>query len=65
MATTLQETGTRADGQLFPRIARLRGQYFTHRPSVCIERALAYMEVFRETEGEPMVVRRAKGLKRT
>jgi formate C-acetyltransferase len=65
MATTLQETGTRADGQLFPRIARLRGQYFTHMPSVCIERALAYTEVFRETEGEPLVVRRAKGLKRT
>ncbi len=47
------------------RIERLRQQYFTHRPSICVERALAYTEVFKETEGEPMVIRRAKGLKRT
>ena len=46
------------------RIARLRKQYFTHKPSVCVERALAYTEVFKETEGEPVVIRRAKGLKR-
>ena len=25
-----------------PRIERLRQQYFTHRPSVCVERAVAY-----------------------
>ena len=65
MATKLQEAGARADEDLFPRIARLREQYFTHKPSVCIERALAYTEVFQETEGEPVVIRRAKGLKRT
>ncbi|MBE0528650.1 MAG: formate C-acetyltransferase/glycerol dehydratase family glycyl radical enzyme, partial [Thermoleophilia bacterium] len=46
------------------RIARLRKQYFMHKPSVCVERALAYTEVFKETEGEPVVIRRAKGLKR-
>ncbi len=46
------------------RIARLREQYFTHKPSVCVERALAYTEVFKETEGEPVVIRRAKGLRR-
>ena len=65
MATKAQELGTRAGEQLCPRIARLRTQYFTHKPSVCIERALAYTEVFQETEGEPVVIRRAKGLKRT
>ena len=65
MATKLQEVGARADEDLSPRIARLRKQYFTHKPSVCIERALAYTEVFQETEGEPVVIRRAKGLKRT
>ena len=74
MATKLDEHGGRvvslprgADdpGTLTPRIARLREQYFTHKPSVCIERALAYTEVFKETEGEPVVIRRAKGLKRT
>ncbi len=53
------------EAELAPRIARLRRQYFTHRPSVCVERALAYTEVFKETEGEPTVIRRAKGLKRT
>ena len=53
------------EADLMPRIARLRKQYFTHKPSVCLERALAYTEVFKETEGEPMVIRRAKGLKRT
>ena len=65
MATKLQEADARANEDLFPRIARLRKQYFTHKPSVCLERALAYTEVFKETEGEPMVIRRAKGLRRT
>jgi choline trimethylamine-lyase len=65
MATKLQDVDARTGERLPPRIARLRTQYFTHRPSVCLERALAYTEVFKETEGEPMVIRRAKGLKRT
>ena len=61
----VDSTGTYAS-QTAPssRIARLRKQYFTHKPSVCVERALAYTEVFKETEGEPVVIRRARGLRR-
>jgi len=49
---------------LAPRIERLREQYFKYRPTVCLDRALVSTVVFRETEGEPIVVRRAKALKR-
>ena len=37
---------------------------FTHVPAVCLEGALSKTHVFKETEGEPMIVRRAKAFKR-
>ena len=47
-----------------PRIQRLREQYLKHKPSICLERALVYTKVFKETEGEPIIIRRAKAFKR-
>jgi len=46
------------------RIVKLRQRYLGHTSSVCLERALATTEVFKETENEPMILRRAKGFKR-
>jgi len=47
-----------------PRIERLREQYFRNRPIICIHRARIYTQVFKETESEPMCLRRAKAFKR-
>ena len=49
---------------LTPRIEQLKKQFFTHVPAVCLEGALSKTHVFKETEGEPMIVRRAKAFKR-
>jgi formate C-acetyltransferase len=46
-----------------PRIERLRRSYFENRPTVCVHRAKIYTEVYRETESEPAVIRRAKAFK--
>ena len=46
------------------RIMRLKKQFFSHKPSVCIEGALTATRVFQETESEPMVIRRAKVFRR-
>lgn len=45
------------------RIKELKNQFFTHTPSVCIEGALSKTRVFKETEGEAMIIRRAKAFK--
>ena len=50
---------------MFPRIEFLRGQFFLNRPSVCLEAALAKTRVFRETEGEALILRRAKSFLET
>ena len=42
------------------RVMKLKSQFFSHRPSVCIEGALSKTEVFKATESEPMIIRRAK-----
>ena len=42
----------------------LKKQYFTHKPAICLECAKSRTEVFKETEGEPIVIRRAKAIKR-
>ena len=49
---------------LTSRIEQLKKQFFTHVPAVCLEGALSKTHVFKETEGEPMIVRRAKAFKR-
>lgn len=46
------------------RTERLKKQFFTNRPSVCLEAAYAKTEVFKETEGEPIIIRQAKAFKR-
>lgn len=47
----------------FPRIDALMEEYWTHTPSVDIERARIYTRVYQETEGERMNIRRAKAFK--
>lgn len=44
------------------RINRLRDQYWANRPEIDTERARVYTRVYKETEGEETVIRRAKAL---
>lgn len=44
------------------RIARLRKQYFDTVPPLCIERARLLTQSFRETESQPMAIRRASAI---
>ncbi len=46
------------------RIRSLRRKYFENPPAICLERARIYTEVYRETEGEPLSIRRGKAFKR-
>ena len=46
------------------RVMKLKSQFFSHKPCVCIEGALSKTEIFKETESEPMIIRRAKAFKR-
>ena len=46
------------------RVERLREDYFTFRPAICLERALSYTRSFRDTEGQDTGLRRALALKR-
>jgi formate C-acetyltransferase len=47
---------------LSPRIKTLRDIFFDTSPSICTERVRYYTESYRETEGEPTLLRRAKAL---
>ena len=49
-------------GQGYPRVSRVRSDLMAIIPSICPERALLITESYRETEGQPMVLRRAKAL---
>lgn len=44
---------------------KLKEQFFLYTPSVCLESALFKTEVYKETEGEEEIVRRAKAFHRT
>jgi formate C-acetyltransferase len=46
------------------RVKRLRKTFFLNRPTICIHRARVYTRVYKETEGEPTVLRRGKSFKR-
>ena len=46
------------------RVFTLKDQFFKHIPAVCLEGAVAKTNVFKETEGEALVVRRAKSFLR-
>ena len=48
----------------FPRIAKLKQQYETYRPTLNFDLALVKTQVMKETEGQPMAIRRAKAFKR-
>ncbi len=50
---------------MFPRISSLKEQFFKNRPSICLEAALIKTKVFKETEGEELIIRRAKSFKAT
>lgn len=52
------------DVTLRPRVKKLREEFFSHVPSVCVERARIYTKSHRESEGKPMVVRRALALEK-
>jgi len=45
------------------RTEKLRDDLLAKKPQICPERALIYTRVYQETEGEPMIVRRAKALR--
>ena len=47
------------------RVRRLSAAFHKFRPSICLHRARAYTQVFKETEGEPASIRRAKAFART
>ncbi|NMA23780.1 MAG: formate C-acetyltransferase/glycerol dehydratase family glycyl radical enzyme, partial [Spirochaetales bacterium] len=49
----------------FDRVNRLLERFFEIQPQLCIERAEIYTKVFKETEGEPEIIRRAKAFKQT
>ncbi|TCL62795.1 formate C-acetyltransferase [Hydrogenispora ethanolica] len=46
----------------YQRVTKVRDDLMRTVPSICPERALLITESFRETEGEPMIIRRAKAL---
>jgi len=66
VARQLQETNLRGVERLgcSPRIERLRQRYFENKPTICICRARTYTQVYKETEGEPIAIRRGKAFKR-
>ena len=47
-----------------PRTEKLRARLYREPPGLCLERGRIYTDSWRETEGEPTVVRRAKALAR-
>ncbi len=49
----------------FERIERLQDKMYHRKATLCAERAEIYTEVFRKTEGEAMVLRKAKAFKET
>jgi pyruvate formate-lyase/glycerol dehydratase family glycyl radical enzyme len=46
------------------RVQRLRDEYFTYRPVICLERALSYTRSYRETGGLAVALRRAYAFRR-
>lgn len=45
------------------RIARLKENYINTKPSICVHRAIAFTESHKATEGQAMILRRAKAFK--
>lgn len=49
----------------FPRVNKLLDKFFEIRPQICLERAIAYTKSYKKTDGESVVIRRAKAFKKT
>ena len=49
----------------FKRIEKLQDRMYHRKATLCVERAEIYTEVFKETEGESMILRKAKAFKKT
>ena len=73
MAVAVKESlsGSRADfnytvyeygGKGFPRVEYIRQELIDTNPGICPERALLITESYRETEGQPFVLRKARAL---
>lgn len=52
------------DAKMPARVLELKKAFFEIRPAICLEAARAKTDVFRESEGEPYIIRRAKAFKR-
>ncbi|WP_025437039.1 glycyl radical protein [Peptoclostridium acidaminophilum] len=42
------------------RIEKIRQEYLNTRPAICVERTIAFTESHKQTEGQPLILRRAK-----
>lgn len=51
-------------GNKFPRIEKLLKKYWESKPEVDIERARIYTDSYKESEGEDIIIRRAKAFKK-
>jgi choline trimethylamine-lyase len=51
-------------GQLSPRLQRIKADFQATKPSISVDRARAYTEVYKENPGLPQVLLRAKGFAR-
>ena len=49
----------------FKRIEKLQDRMYHRKATLCVERAEIYTEVFKETEGESMILRKAEAFKKT
>jgi len=47
-----------------PRTEKLRARLYRQPPEICLERARIYTDSWRETEGKPLVIRRAMAISR-
>ena len=56
-------TATRCGKMMTPRIQALRDEYFARECGSCFERARAVTRSYKATEGEPVVLRRAKAFR--
>lgn len=59
-----QDVKKGADEVRMDRTRALKKDYLNSRPTICMERALAYTRSFKETEGQAMTVRSAKAFRR-
>lgn len=58
-------TITRNTSQVTERIRSLREKVLNAKPSICTERAKFYTQVYKESEDQPVILRRALALERT